>query len=120
MLQIGTKYDQFTAFTKEEQEEITRQVGSFRNRNAETRLIFPRPQVATFRSSDEGPSHLLLNESLHQRAEDLQDRALESRPGLPNAMTLRLKSASLKAFDLKCTIPEITETGEPLLIYIET
>lgn len=25
-----------------------------------------------------------------------------------------------QAFDLKCTIPEITETGEPLLIYVET
>ncbi|TKA52501.1 Septum-promoting GTP-binding protein 1 [Rhodotorula sp. CCFEE 5036] len=25
-----------------------------------------------------------------------------------------------KAFDLKCTIPEITETGEPLLIYLDT
>lgn len=25
-----------------------------------------------------------------------------------------------KAFDLKCTIPEITETGSPLLIYIDT
>ncbi|KWU42310.1 P-loop containing nucleoside triphosphate hydrolase protein [Rhodotorula sp. JG-1b] len=24
-----------------------------------------------------------------------------------------------KAFDLKCTIPEITETGEPLLIYLD-
>ncbi|GAA5984379.1 hypothetical protein JCM10908_003326 [Rhodotorula pacifica] len=25
-----------------------------------------------------------------------------------------------KAFDLKCTIPEITEVGEPLLIYLDT
>lgn len=24
-----------------------------------------------------------------------------------------------QAFDLKCTIPEITETGEPLLIYLD-
>jgi GTP-binding protein of the ras superfamily involved in termination of M-phase len=26
----------------------------------------------------------------------------------------------MQAFDLKCTIPEITETGEPLLIYVDT
>lgn len=29
------------------------------------------------------------------------------------------RSTILKAFDLKCTIPETTETGEPLLLYLD-
>ena len=37
--------------------------------------------------------------------------------GCTCALTSRQLAA--QAFDLKCTIPEIVETGEPLLIYVD-
>jgi GTP-binding protein of the ras superfamily involved in termination of M-phase len=39
--------------------------------------------------------------------------------GMPVEPILTGCSLRVQAFDLKCTIPEIVETGEPLLIYVD-
>ncbi|KAK9895209.1 small monomeric GTPase, partial [Cystobasidium minutum MCA 4210] len=78
---VGTKYDQFSAFTREEQDEITRQSRRFA-RAMKAPLIFC------------------------STAESINVQKI-------------FKIVLAKAFDLKCTIPETTETGEPLLLYLD-
>ncbi|PLW10069.1 hypothetical protein PCANC_25358 [Puccinia coronata f. sp. avenae] len=78
---IGTKYDHFAAFSKDEQEEITRQSRRFA-KAMRAPLIFC------------STSHSINVQKI-------------------------FKIVLSKAFDLKCTIPEITGSGEPLLIYLD-
>ena len=79
---VGTKYDSFSAFTKEEQEEITKQARRFA-RAMKAPLIFC------------STSHAINIQKI-------------------------FKIILSKAFDLKCTIPEIKSVGEPLLLYVDT
>ncbi|KAG8530456.1 septum-promoting GTP-binding protein 1 [Bacidia gigantensis] len=76
---IGTKYDHFINFSKEEQEEISTQARRFA-KAMRASLIFS------------STSHSINVQKI-------------------------FKIVLSKAFDLKCTIPEIENTGEPLLLY---
>lgn len=78
---IGTKYDHFTTFSLDEQEEITRQAKRFA-KAMKAPLIFC------------STSHSINVQKI-------------------------FKIVLSKAFDLKCTIPEITGVGEPVLIYVD-
>jgi len=79
---IGTKYDHFATFSKDEQEEVVRQSRRFA-RAMKAPLIFC------------STSHSINVQKI-------------------------FKIVLSKAFDLKCTIPEIVDVGEPLLIYVDT
>lgn len=78
---IGTKYDHFNNFSRDEQEEITRQSRRFA-RAMKAPLIFC------------STSHSINVQKI-------------------------FKIVLSKSFDLKCTIPEIHDVGEPLLIYLD-
>ncbi|PRQ72175.1 putative TEM1-GTP-binding protein of the ras superfamily [Rhodotorula toruloides] len=78
---VGTKYDHFSTFSQDEQEEITRQAKRF-SKAMKAPLIFC------------STSHSINVQKI-------------------------FKIVLSKAFDLKCTIPEITDVGEPLLIYLD-
>ncbi|KAL8280585.1 hypothetical protein RQP46_006908 [Phenoliferia psychrophenolica] len=78
---VGTKYDHFSTFSQDEQEEITRQARRF-SRAMKAPLIFC------------STSHSINVQKI-------------------------FKIVLSKAFDLKCTIPEVTEVGSPLLIYLD-
>ena len=58
---VGTKYDQFATFSRDEQEEITRQVSLA----VSTTLTVSGKAL---RESDEGAAHLLLDLAIDQRA----------------------------------------------------
>ncbi|KAH7371043.1 P-loop containing nucleoside triphosphate hydrolase protein [Pyrenochaeta sp. MPI-SDFR-AT-0127] len=76
---VGTKYDHFVNFPREEQEEISNQAKRFA-RAMKASLIFS------------STSHSINVQKI-------------------------FKIVLSKAFDLKCTIPEIENIGEPLLLY---
>ncbi|KAK7205990.1 small GTPase [Myxozyma melibiosi] len=76
---VGTKYDTFAVFPREDQEEITKQARRFA-KVMKASLIFC------------SASHSINIQKI-------------------------FKIVLSKAFDLKCTIPEITAVGDPLLIY---
>ncbi|KAG0369909.1 septum-promoting GTP-binding protein 1 [Gamsiella multidivaricata] len=76
---VGTKYDYFSTFSKEEQEEVTKQARKFA-RAMKAPLIFC------------STSHSINVQKI-------------------------FKIVLSKAFDLKCTIPEISEPGAPILEY---
>ncbi|KAM0805085.1 septum-promoting GTP-binding protein [Usnea florida] len=76
---IGTKYDHFVNFPREEQEEISTQARRFA-KAMRASLVFS------------STSHSINVQKI-------------------------FKIVLSKAFDLRCTIPEIENTGEPLLIY---
>ncbi|GHJ89339.1 hypothetical protein NliqN6_5741 [Naganishia liquefaciens] len=78
---IGTKYDQFAAFPKDEQEEITKQAKRF-SKAMHAPLIFC------------STSHSINVQKI-------------------------FKIVLAKAFDLKCTLPEIDGPGEPILLYVD-
>ncbi|KAF9993501.1 septum-promoting GTP-binding protein 1 [Entomortierella chlamydospora] len=76
---VGTKYDYFSTFSKEEQEEVTKQARKFA-RAMKAPLIFC------------STAHSINVQKI-------------------------FKIVLSKAFDLKCTIPEISESGAPILEY---
>ncbi|CAZ85359.1 unnamed protein product [Tuber melanosporum] len=76
---VGTKYDHFVNFPREDQEEISKQARKFA-RAMKASLIFS------------STSHSINVQKI-------------------------FKIVLSKAFDLKCTIPEIEHVGEPLLLY---
>ncbi|KAF8249497.1 small GTPase [Wilcoxina mikolae CBS 423.85] len=76
---VGTKYDHFVNFPREDQEEISKQARKFA-RAMKASLIFS------------STSHSINVQKI-------------------------FKIVLSKAFDLKCTIPEIENVGEPLLLY---
>lgn len=78
---VGTKYDHFVNFPREDQEEISKQARKFA-RAMKASLIFS------------STSHSINVQKI-------------------------FKIVLSKAFDLKCTIPEIENVGEPLLLYQE-
>lgn len=69
---IGTKYDAFAAFPKEEQEEITKQAKRFSKAMHAPLVspIWPRDVLSCTERPD-----LLFNIAFHQCTKDLQDRA---------------------------------------------
>ncbi|KAI0572877.1 Septum-promoting GTP-binding protein 1 [Pyrenophora tritici-repentis] len=93
---VGTKYDHFVNFPREEQEEISNQVrdiaydwqGSQANHGQAKRFARAMKASLIFSST----SHSINVQKI-------------------------FKIVLSKAFDLKCTIPEIENIGEPLLLY---
>lgn len=74
---IGTKYDTFATFPKDEQEEITKQVKSKPNTRENALLNF-EPKGETLCQSYACVPYLLFHSSLDQRTEDIQDRTSQS------------------------------------------
>lgn len=73
---IGTKYDHFVNFPREDQEEISNQVRpcakTLMSRNANLLELGSK-----IRQSHAGKSHLQQHQPQHQRAKDIQDRPLQ-------------------------------------------
>jgi GTP-binding protein of the ras superfamily involved in termination of M-phase len=95
---VGTKYDHFVNFPKEEQEEISLQAKRFA-KAMKASLIFS------------STSHSI----------NVQKVRISQSPNPTNSRTNTnsqiFKIVLSKAFDLRCTIPEIENVGEPLLLY---
>ncbi|KAI0403414.1 GTP-binding protein [Xylaria palmicola] len=96
---VGTKYDHFVNFSREEQEEISNQARRFA-KAMRASLIFS------------STSHSINVQKVFQQA-------LATCQQLMFILTpwQIFKIVLSKAFDLKCTIPEIENVGEPLLLY---
>jgi GTP-binding protein of the ras superfamily involved in termination of M-phase len=93
---VGTKYDTFVNFPREEQEEISNQAKRFA-KAMKASLIFS------------STSHSI----------NVQKVIAIAFRNLWHMLTVRqiFKIVLSKAFDLRCTIPEIENVGEPLLLY---
>ncbi len=107
---IGTKYDHFVNFPRDEQEEISNQVG----------LSVPEVCVSAdlpgqaFCQGNEGQPDIQQHQPQHQRAKG--ESCLVGPLSSPLTSQI-FKIVLSKAFDLRCTIPEIEHVGEPLLLY---
>jgi len=96
---VGTKYDHFVNFPKEEQEEISSQAKRFA-KAMKASLIFSSTSHSI---NVQKVSLLSLSLSL------LHTSCIDHHQ--------IFKIVLSKAFDLRCTIPEIENVGEPLLLY---
>ncbi|KAF8816405.1 small GTPase [Phlegmacium glaucopus] len=97
---IGTKFDQFATFPRDEQEEITKQV------SAMSCIFFY--------------CHSLCSNIQAKRFARAMHASLIfcSTSASINVQKI-FKIVLAKAFDLKCVIPEIEGIGEPILIYVD-
>jgi len=73
---IGTKFDQFATFPRDEQEEITKQV--LHNRSGPGGLTHSSFTGKTFRACHARVADFLLDVRFDKRTEDLQDRPCKS------------------------------------------
>jgi len=92
---VGTKYDHFVNFPKEEQEEISSQAKRFA-KAMKASLIFS------------STSHSI-------NVQKVSLPFLSHTPYIDHHQIFKIVLS--KAFDLRCTIPEIENVGEPLLLY---
>ncbi|KAK4193030.1 P-loop containing nucleoside triphosphate hydrolase protein [Podospora australis] len=97
---VGTKYDHFVNLSREEQEEISQQARRFA-KAMRAALIFS------------STSHSINVQKVFVLFSVLLEITLISN----NVPVQIFKIVLSKAFDLKCTIPEISNVGEPLLLY---
>lgn len=95
---IGTKFDQFATFPRDEQEEITKQV-----------LHNP---------SNPG-NQLILHLQAKRFARAMHASLIFCSTSASINVQKIFKIVLAKAFDLKCVIPEIEGVGEPILIYVD-
>jgi GTP-binding protein of the ras superfamily involved in termination of M-phase len=108
---VGTKYDHFVNFPREEQEEISNQVSDqwwWEVTSADTNQAkrFARAMKASLIFSS--TSHSINVQKVH----------IFFFFSHTSCWRLQIfKIVLSKAFDLKCTIPEIENIGEPLLLY---
>ncbi|KAG2019566.1 hypothetical protein GB937_005115 [Aspergillus fischeri] len=93
---VGTKYDHFVNFPREDQEEISIQVGRL------TRIM---------------TGHVLMISQAKRFAKAMKASLIFSSTSHSINVQKIFKIVLAKAFDLKCTIPEIENIGEPLLLY---
>ena len=94
---VGTKYDHFVNFPKEEQEEISLQAKRFAKAMKASLIFSSTSHSINVQKVDDPVPLLHLMDSL---------------------TPLQIfKIVLSKAFDLRCTIPEIENVGEPLLLY---
>lgn len=96
---IGTKYDTFATFPRDEQEEITKQVRGWKYTHGGT-LLTSEPKAKRFAKA----MHASLIFCSTQASINVQKI---------------FKIVLAKAFDLKCVIPEIEGVGEPVLLYVD-
>ena len=121
---VGTKYDHFVNFPREDQEEISNQVITSNH-------LLPKSLSNKYLSgtpickSNASIPHFQQHKPLHQRPKSTclhpslplpHSLSFNGRPSLANLSQI-FKIVLSKAFDLKCTIPEIENVGEPLLLY---
>jgi GTP-binding protein of the ras superfamily involved in termination of M-phase len=97
---IGTKFDQFSTFPRDEQEEITKQVSGFR-----FRIIQHSNQNYTVQAK--------------RFARAMHASVIFCSTSASINVQKIFKIVLAKAFDLKCVIPEIEGVGEPILIYVD-
>lgn len=95
---VGTKYDHFVNFPREEQEEISLQAKRFA-KAMKASLIFS------------STSHSINVQKVRVPCAPMGVRSTA------DAFGQIFKIVLSKAFDLRCTIPEIEHVGEPLLLY---
>lgn len=96
---IGTKYDTFATFSRDEQEEITKQVPLRPLSRADFSSLF-YVQAKRFAKAMHAPL-IFCSTSASINVQKI------------------FKIVLAKAFDLKCVIPEVHNVGEPLLIYVD-
>ena len=72
---VGTKFDTFSTFPRDEQEEITKQVSALIHHALSWTSMLTQSPGETLRQSNARLAHLLFNIRIHQRAEDIQDRS---------------------------------------------
>jgi GTP-binding protein of the ras superfamily involved in termination of M-phase len=99
---VGTKYDHFVNFPREEQEEISMQAKRFA-KAMKASLIFS--------STSHSINVQKVSSSTCRHKIAVRDL------GLMVWILQIFKIVLSKAFDLRCTIPEIEHVGEPLLLY---
>lgn len=99
---IGTKYDHFVNFPREDQEEISNQVGTRIRRRG--------------RAEQMGKWSLICMQA-RRFAKAMRASLIFSSTSHSINVQKIFKIVLSKAFDLKCTIPEIENVGEPLLLY---
>ena len=97
---IGTKFDQFATFPRDEQEEITKQV-CVSLTILKSALIFWVDRQAKRFARAMHASLIFCSTSASINVQKI------------------FKIVLAKAFDLKCVIPEIEGVGEPILIYVD-
>jgi GTP-binding protein of the ras superfamily involved in termination of M-phase len=93
---VGTKYDHFVNFPREDQEEISLQAKRF---------------AKAMKAS------LIFSSTSHSINVQKVCFCFYSILCLTSNLMQIFKIVLAKAFDLKCTIPEIENVGEPLLLY---
>lgn len=93
---VGTKYDHFVNFPREDQEEISLQAKRF---------------AKAMKAS------LIFSSTSHSINVQKVGHFLTRSRACPLTIQQIFKIVLAKAFDLKCTIPEIENVGEPLLLY---
>ena len=99
---IGTKYDHFVNFPREDQEEISNQV---------------RARVGRRGWAEQMSECTLIYRQARRFAKAMRASLIFSSTSHSINVQKIFKIVLSKAFDLKCTIPEIENVGEPLLLY---
>ena len=97
---IGTKFDTFATFPRDEQEEITKQVRATYPVGSEAHVWLNHPQAKRFAKAMHA-SLIFCSTSASINVQKI------------------FKIVLAKAFDLKCVIPEIEGVGEPILLYVD-
>lgn len=98
---IGTKFDQFATFPRDEQEEITKQVCVSLTILKSALIFFCVDRQAKRFARAMHASLIFCSTSASINVQKI------------------FKIVLAKAFDLKCVIPEIEGVGEPILIYVD-
>lgn len=96
---IGTKFDQFATFPRDEQEEITKQARVF------------------YLTRHSSPNYHIFQAKRFARAMHASLIFCSTSASINVQKIFKIVLA--KAFDLKCVIPEIEGVGEPVLIYVD-
>src|SRR4051794_5477053 len=103
---IGTKYDQFVLFSDEEKQAITKQV----NFHLYFKFLFTIPFLLN--------DFLFLSNQARRFAKAMKASLIFCSTSHSINIHKIFKIVLSKAFDIKCTIPEINEVGAPILEYI--
>lgn len=112
---IGTKYDHFVSFPKEDQEEISTQV-CIAQANLELEYHANHDKARRFAKAMR--ASLIFSSTSHSiNVQKVTMPAFHDQLHWFADHHQIFKIVLSKAFDLKCTIPEIEKVGEPLLLY---
>lgn len=108
---VGTKYDHFVNFPREEQEEISNQVCKLTCQQEP-----PTDSSQAKRFARAMKASLIFSSTSHSiNVQKVCGFAFTSHAEADCPQIFKIVLS--KAFDLKCTIPEIENIGEPLLLY---